>query len=178
MTSSSLLVGLTVLSYLCIRLYDRFIRKKAPVGREFTLILDCGGGEARVRALYDTGLHLVEPFSGNPVAVVRYAAVAHALPSALKETLKESASKPFLDTGEAGEGSAALAVRSKLRFIPFQTVGGDGLLPAFQAKKAELSALDGRRKEISGIYIAVCPALGRGEYEALFGNDIGALMAE
>lgn len=165
-----LLVGLTVLSYLCIRLYDRFIRKKAPVNREFTLILDCGGGEVPVRALYDTGLHLVEPFSGNPVAVVRYAAIAHALPPALKESLNQGA----MPSGEGSEedGSTALAVQSRLRLIPFQTVGGNGLLPAFQAKKAEISAPDGRKREVTGIYIAVCPVLGRGEYEALLGSDI------
>ena len=165
-----LLVGLTVLSYLCIRLYDRFIRKKAPVNREFTLILDCGGGEVPVRALYDTGLHLVEPFSGSPVAVVRYAAIAHALPPALKESLNQGA----MPSGEGSEedGSTALAVQSRLRLIPFQTVGGNGLLPAFQAKKAEISAPDGRKREVTGIYIAVCPVLGRGEYEALLGSDI------
>lgn len=172
-----LLVGLTVLSYLCIRLYDRFIRKKAPMDREFTLALDCGGGEVRIRALYDTGLHLVEPFSGSPVAVVRYASIAHALPPALKEALAQiGIDRSPERIGEMG--GAALAVQSRLRLIPFQTVGGDGLLPAFQAKKAEISAPDGRRKEIAGVYIAVCPALGRGEYEALLGSDIGGLMAE
>lgn len=167
-----LLVGLTVLSYLCIRLYDRFIRKKAPVNREFTLILDCGGGEVHVRALYDTGLHLTEPFSGNPVAVVRYAAIAHALPPALKEALSQAGLQPGETSPPGEEGGAALAVQSRLRLIPFQTVGGNGLLPAFQAKRAEISAPGGHKKEITGIYIAVCPVLGRGEYEALLGSDI------
>ena len=172
-----LLVGLTVFSYLCIRLYDRFVRKKAPQNREFTLALDCGGGEVRVRALYDTGLHLVEPFSGSPVAVVRYAAIAHVLPPGLKEALAHSEASG-LSVGLGAAGSSALAVQSRLRLIPFQTVGGDGLLPAFQAKKAAICAPDGYCKEISGVYIAVCPVLGRGEYEALVGSDLGGLMAE
>ena len=82
-----LLVGLTVLSYAGIRLYDRFIRKKAPLNHEYRLALDGGKGEVVLRALCDTGLHLTEPFSGCPVIVVRQSALYPHLPPALQEAL-------------------------------------------------------------------------------------------
>ena len=170
-----LLVGLTVLSYACIRLYDRFIRKKAPVNREFRLPLDAGEGEVTLRALCDTGLHLTEPFSGSPVIVVRQPAVYHHLTPALQEalSLQDPPGEPFYPSGT----DAAQAVASRLRMVPYQTVGGKGLLPAFQVKKAKIAAPGRPDKDITGVYIAMTPEIGRGEYEALFGCDIGEYLA-
>lgn len=170
-----LLVGLTVLSYGCIRLYDRLIRKKAPLNREYTLTLALGTEEVRLRALYDTGLHLTEPFSGSPVVVVRQAAVYSKLPDALQEALSMR-DQPGCSL-YASESGAAQAVASRLRMVPFQSVGGDGLLPAFQVKKVRISGPGRAEKDITGVYIALTPELGRGEYEALFGGDIGDFLA-
>ena len=66
---------------------------------------------------------------------------------------------------------------SRLRMVPFQSVGGDGLLPAFQVKKVRISGSGRPSKDITGVYIALTPELGRGEYEALFGGDIGDFLA-
>ena len=171
--SPLLLVGLTVLSYGCIRIYDRFIRKKAPVNREYRLQLDGGAGTVELRALYDTGLHLTEPFSGKPVIVVRQSAVYPNLPPALREALSVQVTDDHVHSLETG---TVQAVASRLRMVPYQTVGGKGLLPAFQAPKTVITGVGKADKDITGVYIALAPDLGRGEYEALFGSDIGDLL--
>lgn len=169
-----LLVGLTVLSYGCIRLYDRFIRKKAPVNREYRLLLDGGAGTVELRALYDTGLHLTEPFSGKPVIVVRQSAIYSRLPPVLQEALSVR-EYPDFHRG-ASETGATQAVATRLRMLPYQTVGGKGLLPAFQAQKAVITGRGEVDRDITGVYIALVQELGRGEYEALFGCDIGDFL--
>ena len=169
-----LLVGLTVLSYAGIRLYDRFIRKKAPLNHEYRLALDGGKGEVVLRALCDTGLHLTEPFSGCPVIVVRQSALYPHLPPALQEALSLR-DQPGSFSYPSGTG-AVQAVESRLRVVPYQTVGGKGLLPAFQVKKARISAPGRPDRDITGVYIALTPELGRGESEALFGCDIGEFL--
>lgn len=179
------LVILTVISYGVIWVYDRVTQKKQPKGKDFRLLIDCGGGTAGVRALYDTGNGLTEMFSGNPVVVVRYAAIAHILPPSLQQALRTQASG--WKTGEEvsgegttyadGEGAVQTAVRAKLRLVPFQSVGGNGLLPAFQPAHVTAVAQNGTSRDITGAYVAVCDTLGRGEYEALIGSDIADLFA-
>lgn len=171
--SPLLLVALTVLSYFVLGIYDRFTRKNAPVGRDYRLSVDGGGGEKDLRALYDTGHHVTDVFSGSPVAIVRY----DALEPCLSEDLREAVlSAMRTDSFSPTEGSVSTAVKSRLRMIPLRTVSGTGLLPAFQPKKAVLSTQAGKRADVSGIYIAVCEVLGRGEYEAIIGADMVSLL--
>ena len=170
--SPLLLVALTVVSYLIMRLYDRFTRKNAPLGRDFRLTLDGGGGETTPRAPYDTGHHVTDVFSGAPVAIVRYDALESCLSEELKEALTGAMrTDSFSPTG----GNTATAVKSRLRMIPLHTVSGTGLLPAFQPVRAQIGTV-GNTVDASGIYVAVCEALGRGEYDAIVGADIVSLL--
>lgn len=179
------LVILTVISYGVIWAYDRVTQKKQPKNRDYRLLIDCGGGTAGVRALYDTGNGLTELFSGSPVVVVRYAAIASVLPPALQQALRTQASgwKTGEDAGDeeaapaVGDTAVRTAVRSRLRLVPFQSVGGNGLLPAFQPAHITVVAQNGASRDITGAYVAVCDTLGRGEYEALIGSDIADLFA-
>ncbi|HJD22562.1 MAG TPA: sigma-E processing peptidase SpoIIGA [Firmicutes bacterium] len=171
--SPLLLVALTVVSYFALSLYERFTRKRAPEGRDYRLTIDAGAGKAVLRALYDTGHHVTDVFSGSPVAIVRYEALAPCLP----EELRQAVHGAMLRVSSAPEGAIEdAAVKSRLRMIPLRTVSGTGLLPAFQPRSAELGTLAGWSADVTGIYLAVCDTLGRGEYDALIGTDIVSLL--
>ena len=177
--SPLLLTALTVISYLSLRLYDRFTRKKAPAGRDYRLTLDGGGGETVLRALYDTGHHVTDAFSGAPVAIVRYEALEPCLSGELREALTGAMRA---DHFSPAGGNTTAAVKSRLRMIPLRTVSGTGLLPAFQPVRARIGPLTensplGRTADVSGIYVAVCGVLGRGEYDAIVGADIVSLLS-
>ena len=174
---STLFAGmlLTVVSYGALCLYDRFTRKKAPLGRDYRLLVTCGGRTAAVRALYDSGNSLTELFSGSPVAVVRRAALESVLPAEVREALRDPAAFVSGEAG-AGNGGAAAAVRSRLRLVPFRSVGGDGLLPAFRPEHLTVVAENGANRDATGAYVAVCEELGRGDYDALVGTDIAGLF--
>ena len=135
--------------------------------------LDYGMGPVSVRALLDTGNHLTEVFSGSPVAVVRREAVESALPSSVLAAAR------CAHAGETSPDGAAIpqaaAGDSGIRLVPYRSVGGKGLLPAFRPQSASLLSSAGISRDVTGIYTALCSDLGRGGYDALIGSDLAEL---
>ncbi len=134
---------LSVISYGVIRLYERFTCKRAPEALEYTVTVSDGCSTAECKALYDTGLHLREPFSGVPVIVVD------------REVLLP-----------------LCAESPRIRMIPYKTVGGTGLLQAFVPQTVTVKRAGERARDISGVYVALSDELARGEYTALIGSDV------
>ena len=58
------------------------------------------------------------------------------------------------------------------RVVPFDSLGGGGLLPAFMPDSVVAVTPQGERR-LSDCYVAVCRRLGRGEYEGLIGSGLG-----
>ncbi len=167
--SPLMLVALTVLSYGVLWLYDRLTRQKAPEGCDYRLLVDFGEGEASLKTLYDTGNHLTEAFSGSPVAVVCTEAVKAVLPAAL-------AAQAAGLSDAAASGEALSAAPGGLRLIPYRSVGGNGLLPAFRPRKMLLINGRGAGRDVTGAYVALTSALGRGDYEALIGCELAGVF--
>ena len=167
------LVALTVVSYGILWIWDRVTRKKAPLGGEYRLTLDYGMGPVSVRALLDTGNHLTEVFSGSPVAVVRREAVESALPSSVLAAARCAHAGETSPDGAANPQAAARD--SGIRLVPYRSVGGKGLLPAFRPQSASLLSSAGISRDVTGIYTALCSDLGRGGYDALIGSDLAEL---
>lgn len=147
-----LLVGLTVVCYGLLTLSDWLTRRRAPRQHTFTVEVTQGERLVSFLCLYDTGNHLVEPFSGFPVLVVERDVVQQLRP------VPDSA-----DSIPTGEG---------WRLIPYETVGGGGLLPAFIPQKIVVHTPKGHHA-VRDCYVAVCPRLGRGEYRGLMGSALG-----
>ena len=58
------------------------------------------------------------------------------------------------------------------RLIPYDTLGGGGLLPAFIPAEAAVLTRHGALS-LPPCYVAVCERLGRGEYSGLMGSALG-----
>lgn len=159
--SPLLLIALTVISYGAIRLYDRFTRKNEPRGRAYRLHVQRNGQSICLRALYDSGNNLSEPFSGAPVAVAAFEAVRPLLSPAEQETVRSmwKATVPIHTDGV------------RLRAVPYHTVSGGGLLPALCPDRLQLEGTTGTR-DVTGAYLGVCETLGRGEYTVLIGSAL------
>ena len=56
--------------------------------------------------------------------------------------------------------------------MPFDTLGGSGLLPAFSPDSVVAVTAQGERA-LGACYVAVCERLGHGEYEGLVGSALG-----
>ncbi len=147
------------ISYGTVRIYDRLTRKNAPQNCEYTLHIENNGKQCTCRALYDTGLHLNEPFSGKPVIVVERKVIENLHDDVLCEVLQ-------LQETMASKNSRGV------RLIPYHSLGAKGLLPAFLPKTITICATGQLPQDISGTYVAVTENLGRGEYRALIGNSL------
>ena len=139
--SPLMLTGFALIGYGVIRLYDRITRHRKPASLEYVVTVDDGEGEAEYRALYDTGLHLREPFSDRPVIVIKHTPMREIAPS-------------------------------RLRMIPYRTVGGTGLLPAFMPRRVTVRARGTPPCDITGVYVALSEETEHGEYTALIGADV------
>ena len=161
-----LLALLTALFYGILCLYERGSRLRR-FGGEYRLRLRDGGGERELRALYDSGNRLVESFSGRPVIVADRSAVLPLLTEEQRQWLS------FADGTDVPAGMPP----GRFRLIPFDSVGGKGLLPAFCPAEAVLTA-GKRRRDITGVYIALSDRLGRGGCEALLGADVVSVLSD
>ncbi len=154
------LTVLALVSYAVIRLYERLTRKRAPAALDYTVTVSDGCGFCECRALYDTGLHLREPFSGIPVILVHREALMPYLPLPLGEALRSA------------EGGGAVCITPRLRMIPYRTVSGNGLLPAFVPAAVTVKRNGEPPRDITGVYVALSDEPGCGEYTALIGGDV------
>ncbi len=147
-----LLVGLSVVCYGLLWLSEHLMRRRAPAQRVYAVTMMVKGHSVTFPCLYDSGNHLIEPFSGHPVVVVE------------RDVAEQLLSVPLsVEDMPVGQG---------WRLIPYDTLRGGGLLPAFIPEKLTVCT---KRKEhiVSGCYVAVCDRLGRGEYKGLMGSAIG-----
>lgn len=147
-----LLLGLTVLCYGLMWMIERVIRRRAPEQHDFTVRVCRDGRTVSVKCLYDSGNHLSEPFSNRPVLVIERAVMEGLLtiPTDIEE----------------------LPPDGLWRVVPFDSLGGGGLLPAFLPDSVVALTPQGERT-LGDCYVAVCPRLGRGEYEGLIGSALG-----
>lgn len=143
--SPLLLVLLTCAAYGILYLFDRIFRKKEPDTLFAAVTLSLNGKHAALTAKVDTGLTLHEPFSGLPAALTEKSAVLALLPE------------------DFGKETCALP----LRFVPYSSVGGSGVLPAFRPDTAQIN---GSRAEL---WVAVTDRpLSAGSFSALIGTEL------
>ncbi len=132
--SPLLLVGCTAVSYFLFCLYDRLMTHRRVTGHTYALRMQHGGETVTLPAFYDSGNCLREPFSGAAVAVVPYGLVQRWL-------------SPAWNPACAGLPRGA-------RPVPYTSVGGRGVLPAFCPERMWV-VCDGEEREVTGCFAAV-----------------------
>lgn len=137
--SPAILVASTVATYIILKIINRVIGKRS-FGKSICQVKIIGDhSEVILSALIDTGNSLVEPFSGLPVIVAKI------------ENIKSVCPEKFLSASKMNRLDETAFLKSKFRMIPFKTISGEGLLPAFKPKSITING--GAQKEA---YIAVC----------------------
>ena len=142
--SPLVLIVSTLICYLVLRLVSRLSGLEAPQKVICRVRLAAENGRrAEFFGKLDTGSSLVEPFSQSPVIVVDFNPIKDIVPESIKEY--------FLVKCAAGS-EGAYPSSSGVRFVPFQSIGGEGILPAFKPKQVFIDDTLCMRE----IYIAVC----------------------
>lgn len=157
----ALLTGATY-GVLCIA--DAVSSRRVRQNTIYSLHLRTGDSRVCLACMFDSGHHLTEPFSGHSVIVADMDAVLPVCPAAVPDWL----------CGDCRNVSAD--VSASLRIIPYRTVGGKGLLPAFRPDEAVLSDARGRSCTLDGVYIAVADGLQCGDCRAIIGRELVQLL--
>ena len=135
--SPLLLIASSLVAYTVIEVTNRVLEKKENKNLICSVLVKVGERQVNFMAKVDTCNSLREPFSNLPVIVASEEVLRPVLPQNFQAIIKENEVQNFENF--------------KIRFIPFQTVSGEGLLPAFKPDIVKIK--NDFEKEA---YIAVC----------------------
>jgi stage II sporulation protein GA (sporulation sigma-E factor processing peptidase) len=153
------LTVMTVFCYVVVNLISRVSRKSAPYDKIYNITVDFMEKQVSGKALVDTGNSLCDVFSGTPVVVAEYDFLKDIMPKDVSEFMQDENS---FDTQKILDDH-----KGRIRLIPFDSLGGDGLLKAFRPDKLTLE-FKNNVTEIETVYIAVKNSLlSNGEYRAI-----------
>ena len=151
--SPLLLFLFTAAAYLVLWLFQKLFHREDLSHQARRFLVEQNGKSVQIWARADTGNTLREPFSGLPVLVCAPSALGEAVPAGLAG---------LLERGEPpGPGSS-------LRLVPFESLGGSGVLPAFRPERV----LCLPEKEPVSCYVALWErGFAAGPYQALYNPD-------
>ena len=129
--SPVLLIALTLVCYYIMKLIQR-LTKGDISKRVGNVEIELGGHSATFGAVLDTGCNVKEPFSGEYVIIAEKSLLSDIVPE-----------------------------KSKMRVIPFDSLGGNGLLMGFKPDKLTVDS-----KEVNA-YIGVCEDVIKSEVKAI-----------
>ena len=135
--SPLLLIASSLVAYTVIEVTNRVLEKKENKNLICSVLVKVGERQVNFMAKVDTCNSLREPFSNLPVIVASEEVLRPVLPQNFQAIIKENEVQNLENF--------------KIRFIPFQTVSGEGLLPAFKPDIVKIK--NDFEKEA---YIAVC----------------------
>ena len=158
--SPMLLLVSSIVAYLLILLLRRLTARSELHQRTVQLDVVLEGRETSMRALVDTGHSLNDVLSNAPVVVAEYAQIDSILPDNCRRLYREG------NVTDVPEG-----FEKRFRMIPFSTIGGAGMLPAFRADRVILHE-EKQSKAISTCVVAVLDSPLGEEYHALVGPEI------
>lgn len=148
---------MTIICYAVIILISKLAERRISPAHLYELTIYMNGKSVCANAIFDTGNSLVDAFTGYPVIIAQLDFVR----PLLSENFIACVEKGNLTDFDGGT-----------RLIPYRSVGGEGLLPAFRPDKVRLKSIS-FDKAAEKVYIAVCrQKLKQGEYSALLSNAL------
>ena len=135
--SPFVLVAATLVCYGVMRLFIFLTGRASYRNKECSAVISYGGNKTEVRGIIDTGNTLHEPFSGECVIVGRDKAFGNMVN--IDKLMKCRDEKEYI---------------KGIRLVPFSSVGGNGLMPAFRPSEITLK-IENKEIKVSA-YLALC----------------------
>ncbi len=159
--SPTFLILSTVVIYFSIKIYQYFLGENDLHNSVCDLEILNKGRIVELFAKVDTGNSLKEPFSNKPVIVAEYESLKDILPPEVKNYIQDNVE----------DWTAKGKKTSLLRVIPYSTVSGEGLLPAFIPEKVTIRYKN--KTYIKESFLAISKRnLFLGDYKALVPPDL------
>lgn len=151
----------TVVVYFSIKIYQYFLEDNDLHNNFCDLEIFNSNKNIRLLAKIDTGNSLKEPFSNKPVIVAEYQLLKDILPIEIKKYIQ----------GDVEDWITKSNKINSLRIIPYSTVSGEGLLPAFVPEKVTIKYKN--KTYIKETFLAISKRnLFLGNYKALVPPDL------
>ena len=154
--SLPLLVVFACVCYALLRGAVMLLHRRHPGANACQATIQMNGNSITLQALYDSGNQLTDGFSGLPVTVAEFAALACFLPPELHGFFQGSQSLADLPSDHPW--------RARLRTIPFHALGQSGLLPAFRTDQVITKTKSAAQPTPSTIVAVTTDALSDGTY--------------
>ena len=172
--SAGMLVTCTALAYIFVEIFFRFFKTQPAAGRIYQVAIAYHGREILLQGTVDTGNLLTDPLSGRPVCVCGYQSV--------RDLLDPELAPLFQGDGYSGilqrEGRLSQAVSSgRIRFLPYKTVSGAGILPVFEPDRFVMTAEDGTVTTAEWLYIGVSDQQVKAGGEILLNPELFQVQA-
>ena len=141
------LIVSTVLAYIILQIINRVVGKKRSKNCSCSIGIELQGNVLSLQGEIDTCNNLKEPFSNIPVIVVNRNKIKSIVPQNILNTF-------YLESKNMDLSNIPIKWRRRIRMIPFRTVSGEGVLPAFKPDNVIIFRNSNKvRKEA---YIAIC----------------------
>ncbi len=148
----------TFIAYTIIKLSNVLFVSQDFTSSTYEILIEYNKKIAVIKAKVDTGNTLKEPFSGNPVIVTDYKFIKYIIPAELANYFNKNTE------------TESLKKLKNFRFIPYNTISGNGLLPAFKPDKIKVLNSNSINKDA---YVAICNNKFSNEsYHALISIDL------
>lgn len=156
----------TLIAYSIIKFLSFFTTQRENDHNFCSLKIEQNNRVLKLNAKIDTGNTLRDPFSNKPVAIVEYKFIEDIIPLELRDYFLNSTSsnKELVDISKV--------THIKFRAIPFNTILGTGIMPAFMPDKIKI-AEKGKKETEKDAFIAVCKGkIVNENYGALVSADM------
>lgn len=159
--SPLILIVSTLICYLLLMIIRKFMKRPLASSKFYRISVKGENTAVVLKALLDTGHALTDVFSDLPVIVAEYEAVKSIIPEDAREYFKM----------QNGIETVPDALKSRIRLIPYKSVGGSGLLPGFIVCDTEIIYRDYTSIVKKAIIAVNAASVGDG-YNALISNDL------
>lgn len=148
--------------YLVIWVANKVISKRAPQNSLCDVTVLLGDSMVACRAMIDTGNSLTDLFTGFPVVIAEYSSIERLIPCEYRGFYSKRGELP----------QTVNSFSERVRTVPYEVVGGGGILPAFRPDCIVIS--NGKqRTQIENVIVAVTVnSMNKSDYQILLNSSM------
>ncbi len=152
----------SLIAYMFTCVINFILAKRVDCKKIYSIRIEFNKKFVVLKALYDSGNCLVEPFSGKPVCVCEYEKLVNIFP--------EEFHNFFIDFFGRVSDVERSRFRKFIKLIPTDTISGCGLLPAFSPESFYVFNAQAKKQQLDCYVAVTTKKISDGEYSAIIGD--------
>ncbi|MDD4699691.1 MAG: sigma-E processing peptidase SpoIIGA [Oscillospiraceae bacterium] len=158
--SPIILIVSTLISYISIKIFRRLSDRHADTAERCKLKIIYSNSSIVINAIVDSGHSLTDLFTAAPVIVIDE--------KSMNNLMGQKEFQLILRNGDIANSK----IKDRYRLIPYRSIGGQGLLPAFRCDMAEITIHQTVVKNINKPIVAVSNVELGEDYSAIISPEM------